>query len=243
MIIFIHVPRTAGSTVHSCFYPPAIPELGDRYVVVDDAVALTERCAPFAGGERPFYVGGHFSYQDAQQAGLLARPHLAFSITRDPVERAASLFMLMKRSPDWLPRLSSRVGDRDFAYFYELCVEQGLSFPNGLCRQIANVDSFAETAAFIATNYTFVGSSNRMAEVWKALSDTLQPVFPGFRPALERHNAAMHGLNPGDIVDPAMAERIRQENHEDWLLHQWVEANGIVRGRAPAVTTFMGSEP
>ena len=243
MIIFIHVPRTAGSTVHSWFYPPTVPALAERYVVVDSSDTLTERCAPFADQDAASYVGGHFSYQDARQAGLLARPHLIFSITRDPVERAASLFMLMKRSPDWLPRLSSRMDDRDFAYFYELCVEQGLSFPNGLCRQISNTDSFSETVAFIATNYTFVGSSNRMEEVRKALTDTLRPVFPGFQPPPERHNAAMHGVDPGDIVDPVTAERIRQANCEDWLLHRWVETNGLVRGCAPAVTTFMGSEP
>lgn len=243
MIVFVHVPRTAGSTIHSWFYPPTVPVLGDRFVVVDSADGLAERCAAFAGDDRPSYVGGHFSYLDAQEAGLLARPKLLFSTTRDPVERAASFFMLMKRSPDWLPRLSSRIGEHGFAYFYELCVEQGLSFPNGLCRQIANADSFAQTAAFIAANYTFVGSSNRMDEVRRALTDRVRPIAPDFQPQPARRNAAMHGVDPQDIVGPAMAERLREANYEDWQLHRWIEANGIVWGCAPGIEASPALEP
>lgn len=236
MIIFIHVPRTAGSTVHSWFHPHAIPELEDRYLVVDGTDALTERCAPFAGGEKPFYVGGHFSYEDARQAGLFAGPHLVFSITRDPVDRAASLFMLVKRSPDWLPHISSRIGDHGFAYFYELCAEQGVSFPNGLCQQIANANSFVATADFISANYTFVGSSTRLDEVRRALKETLRGAVPHFEPHAERCNAAMHGIDLKEIVDPMVAERIREANYEDWQLHRWVEANGILWGDKPNIT-------
>lgn len=161
---------------------------------------------------------------------MMSRPHVIFSITRDPVERAASLYMLVKRSPDWIPLLSQRVGDRDFAYFYEACVDQQVTFPNGLCNQIANGDDFASAAAFIATNYSFVGSSERMDLVREALTERIRPFVPDFRPLPLRTNAAMHGMSLQEIVPVAVAERIREHNFEDYRLHRWIEANGIIFG-------------
>jgi hypothetical protein len=225
MIIFIHVERTAGSSIHSWFAPGEVPILEGRYFVISAFMPDVMKAAALA--PRPSYLAGHFALTDLEECGITpADIRLLFSMTRDPVERAASLYALMRRSPDWLPHIAPFVGDRDMAYFYDFCREREFYFPNDQCRRISGTPSFEAAKEAIRSRYTFVGSSDRTDLAAAALRSRLAGTLPGFRAAPVRINDAVRQEMPAGLAD-----RIAEDNSEDGLLHRFVtDRGGIVFG-------------
>ena len=58
VIVFIHIERTAGSSIHAWFHPHNRPEFVDKYLLVSgdgELPAVAERLKNQPG----FYLGGH----------------------------------------------------------------------------------------------------------------------------------------------------------------------------------------
>ena len=231
MIVFVHVERTAGSSIHAWFSPYNNPVLEGRYFVVSNfdqrQMAAAKNCPA------PSYLGGHFSISDLSKVGIEDQQiAVLFASTRDPVERAVSLYMLMRRSPDWLPLLAPHVEDRDFGYFYDFCLDHRYYFPNDQCRRIGGAASFVETRRVIRNRYTFVGASDRIDLIGDALSRLLVDKLPGFKPTDVWLNAAPRQLDDCTI-SPALRMKIEENNSEDILLHKFIiDEGGIVFGRS-----------
>src|SRR5688572_15591252 len=100
MIFFCHVHRTAGSSIHSYFHD----YFAGRWFVVsgNGELPLVSQAVSQIDG-RQFYLGGHVGLHDLQAGSIAVQDSdIVFTTTRDPVERAVSLYFLMLRSPEWL---------------------------------------------------------------------------------------------------------------------------------------------
>ncbi|MCO5070955.1 MAG: hypothetical protein M9944_07080 [Rhizobiaceae bacterium] len=154
-----------------------------------------------------------------------------FAVTRDPVERAISLYALMRRSPDWLPHIAPFVGDRNFEYFYEFCRDRGYYFPNDQCRRIGGSASFSATRSIIMERYSFVGSSDRIDLVASALRSRLSDILPGFSAPSVRLNGGKYG-NDEIRLSKRMAAKVEDHNSEDAELHHFIVEEGGLYSRS-----------
>lgn len=248
MIVFVHIPRTAGSSIHASF----APHFPGRWLVASGTGDL-RRFATEAESwpDRHGYIGGHVGLHDLAARGIRVEPaDIRFSVVRETLERAASLYCLMRRSPDWLPHIHPHVGDRDFRYFYEFCRDKGYFFHNDGCRLLSGSQDYEAVVAALEESFDVVGSTASITPFEKALSARLEPTLPGFRIIAEPQNTAMRTILTGssgerrsgimDIVGPGFAERVLEDNENDGRLVDFIERTHggvfVNQSRRPATT-------
>ena len=252
MIFFSHVPRTAGTTIHSYFSKPfGGPEQvrsghfepGSRWLVVSSAyelpaVAEVVRNLP----DRHYYLGGHVGVHDLAAVGITVEPDdIVIAMVRNPVERAISLFYLAQRSPDWLPFLPPEATGRGFTYFYTHCRDSGVFFHNDHCRALAGSECFEDTLDRLESHFDLVGSTSAMGAFERALTLVCAPLIPGFAIAPGRENAAFHYSTEGgewrpkhrveELAGPELIAKIESDNRDDIRLVDFIERhhNGVLR--------------
>lgn len=234
MIFFCHIHRTAGSTIHSSFLSH-FTESKARYLVVSGTGDLPAAAATVAGlPDRRYYLGGHVGLHDLLNAGIqVLDSDIVFATTRDPVERAVSLYFLLQRSPDWFPPDQRRLAGSSFPYFYEFLRDNGYYFRNDHCRLISGSERFEVTLDCIEQRFNLLGSSSRMSLLEAALMRLCASVAPGFRITPFRENAAYHKQTQPDrwerratiqdVVGTDFIDRIYRDNEQDLILVDFVE--------------------
>lgn len=231
MIVFLHLERTAGSTVHSWFYPGVRPDFRGCYFVVSDDTALATVKEELHSRHRPlFYLGGHFSLAAIDHFDLAADPEtLLFSMTRDPAERALSLYALVRRSPNWVPQISLAVLERGFEYFYEYCRDRDWFFSNAHCIRICGTPSAEQAFAVVSSRFTLLGASEAFDLVAERLKVAVSEWVPNFKPSVMRLNAALDlptNYEVRNAMSTSLREKIYEENSEDLALHLGVIREG-----------------
>jgi hypothetical protein len=242
VIFFCHIPRTAGTSVHTTFAPKFGGtdgrsggfEAGRPFFVVSDASQLG------AVGEivrelpdRHFYLGGHVGLHHLPLAGIeVGESDLVFTIVRDPVERAVSLYFLTKRSPEWFVKTQGEAAERGFEYFYSFQRDSGVYFHNDQCQLIGNTETYEAAVATLERHFTLAGSSGAITLLEQAIQRSLGETN-GFRFALSRENAAWHERTKDggwrkssaidEIVPEALRARIMSDNEQDAQLVDLIE--------------------
>ena len=84
-VIFMHIPKTAGSTATGYFKQRLGSSWRGQALTVSDAAGADERLCTLARGAR--FVGGHFG---AGTLGVLRDGAYAFTVLRDPLSRLVS---------------------------------------------------------------------------------------------------------------------------------------------------------
>jgi hypothetical protein len=121
LAIFLHIPKTAGSSLSSCFnlnfdarerlymdaglmgLPPHAPQRAVRWD--DDLIRQTVCRAP----ENTRYIYGHLAFFGIHRWLKPPREARYFTFLRDPVERVVSLYRFVKSRPahDWNAEITS----------------------------------------------------------------------------------------------------------------------------------------
>lgn len=243
MVFFCHVERTGGATVHSHFakffggLEPVrsgvfIP--GRPFFVVSgphhlrDAWEVANQLP-----DRRFYLGGHVGLHHLRAERIeIADSDVVFTIVRDPVERAASLYFLVQRSPEWFGYAMVEAAYWGFEYFYSFTRDNGI-FHNDHCRLIADSDSFEETVACIERFFSLVGTNSQIAMFEKGLEQVCGPIVPDFRISADWKNAAWHDQTDSgeriprvpihNLAPARLYDRIVRENEEDVLLVDFIQ--------------------
>jgi hypothetical protein len=181
--------------------------------------------------DRHFYLGGHVGLHHLPIAGIeVEDSDLVFTIVRDPVERAVSLYFLAMRSAGWFTEAQNEAAARGFEYFYSFHRDSGIYFRNDHCRLIGNAETYEAAAAILERHFTLAGSCGAIDLLEQAIQRHLGEGF-GF--ALSRENAAWHERTEnggwrkkssiGAIVPEPLRARIMSDNEEDARLVDLIE--------------------
>jgi hypothetical protein len=215
MIVFVHIERTAGTSLHNAF----IPHFPGRHSIISNERNLARVPRDAA------YLGGHFSLAVLESHGFAKPEDFLFSIVRNPVDRMVSLYHLMLRSPDWLSDLHRKVGGRGIDYFLDLCLEHGTYTANQQCRRIAGRPDFFAARDAIQSRYDLLGCLANVSAFVDALSDRMRPSIPAFEYTGSCRNHAPKVESP----NPSLVRRIEKDCSEDMALNEYVERAGVIQ--------------
>lgn len=250
MIVFIHIERTGGSTLHNAILPhfPArsvtlnidpdsIPKVGHKALLFlgQAADVSGEINRALSAREGNLYIAGHVVFPLLGQF-LRARTaeDILFSTTRNPIERAASLRAIVQQKPHFAPALAELAKSRPFADFYAAAVDQGALAPNRQCFALSGRADFDHTMKVLREHYNVLGTHRYYAAFQTALEPLLQQQIPGFQFSRLRAHAAFHQPSgEGDwtpvqtldaLIDDATRKRIERDNEHDLELIRFLES-------------------
>jgi hypothetical protein len=221
MIFFIHIPKTAGTSLLKWFLDTAgedavgwySPDNSPQKFFSDPAVRTKYRI-----------YGGHIGFTDI--VSFLKPNDLIFSVVRDPVERGLSYFNhVANRDPNH-PTYKLIHGKR-----LEDALAASVDFKgdmkNNQCWYLSGTIDFAKTLACVKEHrMTVVPISNMdflLERVARALGATVIP-------PLEHHNFAETDYS--GMVDDSDRRMLHQMNAEDQKLFRWAKDNAASRDRA-----------
>jgi hypothetical protein len=194
--------------------------------------------------DRHFYLGGHVGLHHLPLAGIeVEDSDLVFTLVRDPVERAVSLYFLALRSAGWFSKAQNEAAARGFEYFYSFHRDAGIYFRNDHCRLIGNTSTYEAAAAILERHFSLAGTCGAIT----LFEQAIQRHFGegnGFRFALGRENSAWHERTEnggwqkkssiGAIVPEPLRARILSDNEEDAQLVDLIERqHGGLFSRVP----------
>lgn len=232
MILFVHIERTGGFKLHRALEP----HFEGRHFVVDTAEqARAVQAQLQSHPTRDVYFGGHMSIAeirpllDLRQAG-----DLLFSTTRDPVERAVSLYFLTLRSPAMQPNLAAIAQQGGFGDFYRAARDYPVFAPNSQCRALSGTPDFGHALAAMTNDFDLVGTHRHYGAFLRRLERRLAVLIPGVSIDDSRANAAYHyetrdarwvaNLTLDEVVDADTRQLIEQDNAHDMALVAHLES-------------------
>ncbi|MBW3097260.1 sulfotransferase family 2 domain-containing protein [Pseudohoeflea coraliihabitans] len=235
-IVFTHVPRTAGSSIHYAFLRASAEKRAHVYAT-GFLLKPNKDSIDRAFAEGQLYLGGHFSLEEVETATAVnCDETINFLTLRDPLERFLSHHALIQ-SDERATNIPSLRNTTISAFLAELKrFEQMRMIDNPHCVTICGEPSFEAAKAAIAERYDFACVTARVADVVEQVTDlAARPEWPGGRPALPDfpHNSVSHELR----AVPSEAERAQLEPFlaEDRKLLDWVQqAGGLVPTRRRA---------
>jgi hypothetical protein len=231
--LFVHVPKTAGSSLAAdlaLLIPPYrsihIDHLDrsrpapERYDAATEAFIAAQRETPCR------IASGHVQFRHAQRI-LQAIPGTApFTMLREPVARLVSDY-LYQRSP--MHPLSAEVRARipDFAAFVELKGQRNRIARHLLPPRMAEEGDVAAGLAALRERYAFIGVQERYALGYRALTTLLagRPSAPAARKRVNDGAAEEKAQVMRALEDPALRARIAALNAFDLGIHRAIAAD------------------
>jgi hypothetical protein len=240
LLVFLHVPKTAGNSVRSVmtdafgekdwldlFLPSRTGAQGEPVHVhggaaeVEDAVAqlrAQQHDLVGAGVNLPFGVHE-----------VLDRPVTYFSVVREPVARLVSYWHFVARMRDVRPQWS-RYARYDFDIGRILADHADVAFENDQVRMLAGTGRLAVTARELELAKRRIEHDFAFVTTTDALAATLPPLLD----ELGVPCASVPRDNAGDYADPTLLpaharEAFAEANRLDAELYRWVRDDYLPR--------------
>lgn len=221
-IVFVHVPRTAGSSTHGAFQAPCLR----RWFVTDRVENLARICDDVRRSlGQGVYVGGHFSLADVERyLPLDVSRTVNFTVVREPVERVVSLYHYILANPSSNPPIYNAIVGKDMDYFVEFMRS---SFPdmvcNSQCLQISGSANASEAIKALHERFDFAATLDRIDDmvtlVWLASNQSGAGQAPAFKDWV---NAARRSKEPSAEARDLMTAL----NQEDARLFDFMGKHG-----------------
>lgn len=232
MILFVHIERTGGFKLHRAL----APHFEGRHFVVDTAAqARAVQAQLQSHPTRDVYFGGHMSVAEIRPLLALRQAgDLLFSTTRDPVERAVSLYFLTLRSPAMQPNLAAIAQQGGFGDFYRAARDYPVFAPNSQCRALSGAPDFRQTLEVLSSEFDLVGTHRHYRAFLRRLEQRLAESIPEVSIDDSRVNAAYHyetrdarwvaNAALAEVVDADTRRLIEQDNAHDLELVAYLES-------------------
>jgi hypothetical protein len=215
MLVFHHIPKTAGSTFNHAVVDanPSVSRMfgadGLSFVKAADIRSLDFLC-------------GHVTFGDFKALGLQKRSvHL--SMLREPFQRIVSHFEMAFRDDEIFRDEICKLDKwgLGFQVFYErFILDQNLT--NLQCKYFAQNGKFYDAVMTIAKEFHLVGTLNR----FDAFANTALTSFDDLglkKPmAFPKKNMSSAGEDYAALIPIALRRRIEVENLEDYRLWSWL---------------------
>jgi hypothetical protein len=202
VIVFVHVPKTGGTTLHSIL---ARQLRGIFAESMDEAKSMLASLDGAQLSELEF-LGGHVPYGVHE---FLPRPVSYVTMLRDPVRRVVSHYWFVRNDPDHYLYSAVSEGGLSLREYAERGCTLSAEIENGQVwmfsararrRECADADSLREAKSVLRDRFAFVGTTERFDESVVCMQRVLglrAPVYarmntgPGPRTALDTETRAV----------------------------------------------------
>ena len=232
LIVFVHIPKTAGSTINAALNAHFDRGFMHCEGMIDDLQSL----ARVAGDVD--WISGHvpFHLMRGRLQQVTDRPLRFFSIMREPVSQVCSHYNWLieihrrggrfyRNHPEGIRKLSEQVRNTDnsdpAAIIENLRSNRGL-FLNMQSSMLLgrNYDWNSGQLLKHLRKYEFVGTPQDLPELLKRMCGAEQP-----RP--ERHNSALYHYDKAIFRTPRLTNFLMRSNFLDWTLYQSMQATRV----------------
>lgn len=215
-LVFIHLPKTGGMSLHTAITSALPPEATLRVGDDSEHTAFLRLGRPALRDRR--FISSHITLEE----GLVrAQPHARFvTVMRDPVARILSSFNYMATWADH--PLHATFRDMTFATFVR---SAGANLQSQACRQLTGMDRAEDAIPVLESCYALVATTERVAMLAPIMAEWLD--IP--EPAMTRENVT---AGQGRVtLDCDTCEALLAVTREDRLLHEHVARNygGLMR--------------
>lgn len=206
-LVFIHLPKTGGMSLHTAISNALPPEATLRIGDDEEHAAFLHMGRPALRDRR--FISGHFRLED----GLArAQPHARFvTVMRDPVARILSSFNYMATWADH--PLHATFRDLTFGEYVH---SAGENLQSQACRQLTGMQRAEDAIPILEACYALVATTEHVAK--------LAPIMAAWlgipEPAMTREN-----VTPGQgriTLDTATCETLLAVTREDRALYEHV---------------------
>ncbi len=208
-LAFVHIPKTAGTALKQAIARD-IPD-GELFKVWSPRFGGDAEWNEFPAVPREEVLSrrailGHATGRAMvdKLAGVRER-YFLFSVVRDPLERALSLYSFVRASPR----------HPDHQAFLDMSPEHYLESyysPNQLCWWLSSSSSAGEAMGFITANFDAVVTVDQLDQLLRLIADLGHPVGP-----LKQANVTRQRLR-AEALDPAVLRRFEDRNLDDRAL-------------------------
>lgn len=238
LVVFVHVPKTGGSTVNHLLAGSGIPGLSH----IENRIGVSDRAGGWAGGlagrviKQAGWISGHVSLprMQALAATLTLRPARFFTLIRNPTAQIAShynwLIEIHQRGPGFYNGHPRRIREISAAIRNSDNSDPRVIIANlqrhaGLFLNLQSRIVIGEDAPALAqadqdkrlAAYTQIAAEGRIAELVGAMT--------GQAPArITRMNRSPYHFDPAVFHSLALQEFLASENARDQALHALVSA-------------------
>lgn len=224
MLIFTHVPKTAGSTINK-----AVTDLlGADALIVKNSAEVGNLTA----GVR--FIGGHVRNKEMRERF----PEANFIVSiRHPLHRVLShYFMLLRNNPSASAELGPDGPGKAFRAFYKHWIARK-RWGNLQCQYICGEPSAALAIAALKEQYRIAWMSEYTSLAWPTIYALLTGDDPNNSPRLRKQ---MVGTNTpaqyGGFLDVESLQMFADDNAEDMLLYEWIVSERGFWGSHACVT-------
>jgi hypothetical protein len=225
--LFVHVPKTAGSSLSADLAPQIGPY---RSIHIDHSDR--ERTGPerfdiavegFLAGlahERVGFVSGHILQRHVARIQAAVPGTALFTMLREPTARLVSDYLYQRSS---MHPLAAEVRARvpDFDAFLELRGPRNRAARHLVPLPLVKAGDAERAIAHVRRNFAFVGVQERYALSFRALTAMFgQSRLPGERKRVNEEAQEERAAILARLEQPAMQARIRAENAVDFALWQ-----------------------
>ena len=219
-IFFLHLPKCAGSSIHSLIAKSLFVSHKRIWVATQKDVDNLEKLTL---DELLTYrvVGGHINYPYVRSRFPTEEwsAFYRFTILRDPLKRAISLYHYILRSPEH--HQYQKVKEITFEEF----ILGGLYDGNLQCRMIAGKADWQEAFDILRNEFDVFGTTEQLRMIVEKICKDFQVPLPL---ELPRVNVTKYSPDFDYDLDKKVMDRLRELDEQDQILYEKVRAMILV---------------
>jgi len=233
ILVFTHIPKTAGSSFARTIHPLYRDE--ELLFAIKGKSSLEEFVKKGKAAGLLRYIGGHAKLHEViSTLDISAEDLLPIAMVREPLERAISHFLYFRRIPNALPSAGHLMVDANFEDFFDIARRHaGLELRNFQCWFLSGERRFKVTKKRIEDEYLIVSDTKYFETFCERVGQLacirdrgrLNPITVNQAPIAQNSKETRLGHRPllyTDLVSPEYARFFREENEEDYKLFDFI---------------------
>lgn len=232
MTVFIHIPKTGGTTLNNVVEDA----FGHKAWIFSHEGLLYERVNALQPGEVPdiHYLSGHLALSTVK----IVLPRISGSVPvryvtvlREPLNRTFSFYMFLNRVKTAIPHISMMIEGKDFEYFIDAMYDHGeWQLRDAQTWLLCGERSAARAIEVIENEFCLVGVTEHYNAFYRNFRTVINPGLPETltnylgKVAPRGQNLAL-GEKPenwGECVSARTRSRLEQMNAADFTLYQYM---------------------